>query len=242
MIMARVRRSRYIAVLIVSTIFAAATRIVGTFVTLLGIMAGASMNRAKYNVKLDVGTITAGGTLGILIPPLIILIVMGPVLEVSTIDLFRGAFFPGALFASLYRIYTLARCSLNTQFGPILSDEDQPETSKSCGAEVALVSLGILTLCRILAWVWVKILVLTGPSVVYLFSQLPLKVIFNVWMSFPNSGLAIWPLFSAVLSYFWLSLPHQFIARMQKRLFISFTFGMNFLQDLCLRRLLSLLH
>ena len=167
---------------------------------------------------------------------------MGPVLEVSTIDLFRGAFFHGALFASLYRIYTLARCCLNPQLGPILSDEDQPETSKSYGAEIALVSLGILTLCRILAWVWVTILVLTGPSVVYLFLQLPLKVIFNVWMSFPNSSLAICPLFSAVLSYFWLSLAHQFIARMQKRHFIALTFGMNFLQDLCLRRYLSLLH
>ncbi|MGB1696010.1 MAG: TRAP transporter large permease subunit, partial [Paracoccaceae bacterium] len=84
MIMARVRGSLYIAVLIVSTIFAAATGIVGASVTLLGIMAGATMNRAKYNVQLAAGTITAGGTLGILIPPSIMLIVMGPVLEVST--------------------------------------------------------------------------------------------------------------------------------------------------------------
>ena len=188
------------------------------------------MNRAKYNVQLAVGTITAGGTLGILIPPSIMLIVMRPVLEVSTIDIFCGAFFPSALLASLYRIYTLARCCLNPQLSPILSDEDQPETSKSYCAEVALVSLGMLTLCRILAWVWVKILMLTSPALVCSFSQLPLTVKFNVWMSFPNSGLAIWPLFSAVLSYFWLSLAHQFIARMQKRLFISLTFGMNFLR------------
>ena len=94
MIMARVRGSLYIAVLIVSTIFAAATGIVGASVTLLGIMAGATMTRSGYNVQLAAGTITAGGTLGILIPPSIMLIVMGPVLEVSTLDLFRGAFIP----------------------------------------------------------------------------------------------------------------------------------------------------
>jgi len=107
MIMSRVRGALFIAVLIVSTIFAAATGIVGASVTLLGIMAGATMSRSGYNVRLAAGTITAGGTLGILIPPSIMLIVMGPVLEVSTLDLFRGAFIPGALLASLYLIYTL---------------------------------------------------------------------------------------------------------------------------------------
>ncbi len=149
MIMARVRGALFIAVLIVSTIFAAATGIVGASVTLLGIMAGATMSRSGYNVQLAAGTITAGGTLGILIPPSIMLIVMGPVLEVSTLDLFRGAFVPGALLASLYLLYTLGRCWLNPELGPILSEEDQPETSKFYGAEVALICFGVLTVCRI---------------------------------------------------------------------------------------------
>jgi TRAP-type mannitol/chloroaromatic compound transport system permease large subunit/TRAP-type mannitol/chloroaromatic compound transport system permease small subunit len=149
MIMSRVRGALFIAVLIVSTIFAAATGIVGASVTLLGIMAGATMTRSGYDVKLAAGTITAGGTLGILIPPSIMLIVMGPVLEVSTLDLFRGAFIPGALLASLYLIYTLGRCWLNPSLGPILAEEDQPETSKFYGAEVSLICLGVLTLCRI---------------------------------------------------------------------------------------------
>ena len=149
MIMSRVRGSLYIAVLIVATIFAAATGIVGASVTLLGIMAGATMNRSGYNVQLAAGTITAGGTLGILIPPSIMLIVMGPVLEVSTLDLFRGAFMPGALLAILFLVYTLGRCWLNPDLGPILSEEDQPKTSDFYGAEVALISLGILTICRV---------------------------------------------------------------------------------------------
>ena len=149
MIMARVRGSLYSAVLIVSTIFAAATGIVGASVTLLGIMAGATMSRSGYNVQLAAGTITAGGTLGILIPPSIMLIVMGPVLEVSTLDLFRGAFIPGALLASLYLFYTLGRCWLNPELGPILPEADQPKTSDFYGAEVALISIGVLTICRV---------------------------------------------------------------------------------------------
>ncbi|MEK9757985.1 MAG: TRAP transporter large permease subunit [Paracoccaceae bacterium] len=211
MIMARVRGSLYIAVLIVSTIFAAATGIVGASVTLLGIMAGATMNRAKYNVQLAAGTITAGGTLGILIPPSIMLIVMGPVLEVSTLDLFRGAFIPGALLASLYLIYTLVRCWINPELGPILSEEDQPETSKFYGAEVALVSLGILTLCRIfglgLSGIFGTYMHFGGFFVLaaalgltYLAYRnlnilrllVPLTVIFHVSVSVANSGLSLW--------------------------------------------------
>ncbi len=149
MIMSRVRGALFIAVLIVSTIFAAATGIVGASVTLLGIMAGATMTRSGYDVKLAAGTITAGGTLGILIPPSIMLIVMGPVLEVSTLDLFRGAFIPGAMLATLYLLYTLGRCWLNPDLGPILSEEDQPRTSAFYGAEVSLICLGVLTVCRV---------------------------------------------------------------------------------------------
>ena len=149
MIMSRVRGALFIAVLIVSTIFAAATGIVGASVTLLGIMAGATMSRSGYDVKLAAGTITAGGTLGILIPPSIMLIVMGPVLEVSTLDLFRAAFIPGALLATLYLVYTLGRCWLNPSLGPVLSEEDQPKTSAFYGAEVALICLGVLTVCRV---------------------------------------------------------------------------------------------
>ncbi|NRB01040.1 MAG: TRAP transporter large permease subunit, partial [Rhodobacteraceae bacterium] len=152
MIMARVRGALFIAVLVVSTIFAAATGIVGASVTILGIMAGATMSRSGYNVQLAAGTITAGGTLGILIPPSIMLIVMGPVLEVSVLDLFRAAFVPGALLASLYLIYTLGRCWLNPSLGPILSEEDQPVTSNRYGIEVVLISVGVLAVCRVFGW------------------------------------------------------------------------------------------
>jgi len=221
MMMARVRGSLFIAVLIVSTIFAAATGIVGASVTLLGIMAGATMTRAGYNVKLSAGTITAGGTLGILIPPSIMLIVMGPVLEVSTLDLFRGAFIPGALLASLYLIYTLGRCWLNPELGPILAEEDQPTTSRFYGAEVALVCLGILTVCRVFGLAIggaFSGLMPFGGLVVFLATitlayaayrnlgilrfTVPIAVLFHVYMIIANFGDGGLPLWSIVFAAF----------------------------------------
>lgn len=147
MMMSRTRGALFIAVLFVSTIFAAATGIVGASVTILGIMAATTMNRSNYDVRLSAGAITAGGTLGILIPPSIMLIVMGPVLEVPVTDLFRAAVLPGALLAGLYMLYTIGRCFINPKLGPILPEEDQPVTSPFYGLEVVLVllALGIFT-------------------------------------------------------------------------------------------------
>ena len=220
MMMARVRGSLFIAVLIVSTIFAAATGIVGASVTLLGIMAGATMTRSGYNVKLAAGTITAGGTLGILIPPSIMLIVMGPVLEVSTLDLFRGAFIPGALLASLYLFYTLGRCWLNPSLGPILAEEDQPDTSRFYGAEVALICLGVLTLCRIfglgiggafggLMPFGGLVVLIAAMALAYaayrnvgiLRIAVPVAVLFHLYMIFANMGDGL-PLWSIVFGAF----------------------------------------
>lgn len=118
--------SLYIAVLFVSTIFAAATGIVGASVTILGIMAAKTMNRSGYDVRLSAGTITAGGTLGILIPPSIMLVVMGPVLEVPVTDLFAAAIVPGIMLAFLYTAYALIRCQLDPSLGPALPEEERP--------------------------------------------------------------------------------------------------------------------
>ncbi len=221
MIMSRIRGALFIAVLIVATIFAAATGIVGASVTLLGIMAGATMTRSGYDVKLAAGTITAGGTLGILIPPSIMLIVMGPVLEVSTLDLFRGAFIPGALLASLYLIYTLGRCWLNPSLGPILAKEDQPETSRFYGAEVALICLGVLTVCRVFGLgvggafagllpfggLFVLLVTLALAYTAYrnlsiLRIAVPIAVLFHLYMIFANMGDDGLPIMSIVLGVF----------------------------------------
>ncbi|MEM9430205.1 MAG: TRAP transporter large permease subunit, partial [Pseudomonadota bacterium] len=129
MMFSRTRGALFVAVLFVSMIFAAATGIVGASVTILGIMAARTMNRSGYDVRLASGTITAGGTLGILIPPSIMLVVMGPVLEVPVTTLFQAAIIPGIMLAFLYMLYALVRCWINPDLGPILPPEEQPQTS-----------------------------------------------------------------------------------------------------------------
>ncbi len=125
LLLASVRGSLYLAVLITATIFAASTGIVGSSVTLLGVMAAPSMKRSGYDVRLSAGVITAGGTLGILIPPSVMLIVMGPVVGVPTTELFAAAVIPGLMLAGLYIAYTLGRSFLDPGLGPPLPLEER---------------------------------------------------------------------------------------------------------------------
>ena len=130
LMLARLPGSLYIAVMFCATIFAAATGIVGASVTLLGIMAAKAMDRSGYDVRLSAGIITAGGTLGILIPPSVMLVVMGPVIGVPVTDLFAGALIPGLLMAAIYTAYALVRCAINPSLGPPLP-EAQHAASKT---------------------------------------------------------------------------------------------------------------
>jgi len=138
LMLARVRGSLYYAVLFVSVIFAAATGIVGASVTILGIMAAKSMNKSGYDVRLAAGTITAGGTLGILIPPSIMLVVMGPIMEIPVTDLFAAAIIPGILLALLYAGYTTLRCWQNPNLGPVLPEEMRATSMKQVWIEFFL--------------------------------------------------------------------------------------------------------
>ena len=128
MALARTKGSLFVAVLFVATIFGAATGIVGASVTILGIMSAKTMNRSGYDVRLAAGSITAGGTLGILIPPSIMLVVMGPILNVPVTDLFAAAIIPGLMLASLYTGYTLIRCHLNPALGPVVPEDLIPDS------------------------------------------------------------------------------------------------------------------
>jgi tripartite ATP-independent transporter DctM subunit len=126
--LARLSGSLYLAVTSTATIFAAATGIVGSSITLLGVMAAPTMRESKYDVRLSAGCITAGGTLGILIPPSIMLVVMGPVVGVPVTDLFAAAILPGLLLATLYMTYALIRCQINPDLGPPLPEELRPQS------------------------------------------------------------------------------------------------------------------
>jgi tripartite ATP-independent transporter DctM subunit len=124
-LLAPVRGSLYLAVILTATIFAMATGIVGAAVTVLGIMAAPMMIKAGYDARLSSGAIAAGGTLGVLIPPSVMLVVMGPTLGVPVNLLYSAAFGPGFLLAGLYIIYTMGRSFLQPELGPPVPKEDR---------------------------------------------------------------------------------------------------------------------
>ncbi len=148
MIFAPVRGALFAVVILTATVFAMATGIVGAAVTVLGIMAGPIMIKTGYDAKLSAGAIAAGGTLGILIPPSVMLIVMGPVLGVSVADLYAAAFGPGFLLAFLYLVYLLGRAHFNPKLGPPVPKEERVH---SLGAMVVEVLIGVLPLLALIA-------------------------------------------------------------------------------------------
>lgn len=123
--LAWMRGSLYLVVLLTATLFGIASGIVGATVTMLGIMAGPMMIKAGYDAKLSAGAITAGGTLGILIPPSVMLIVMGPTMGVPVNLLYAAAFGPGFLLAGMYIAYCLIRSYINPSLGPPVPIEDR---------------------------------------------------------------------------------------------------------------------
>ena len=123
LLLAPVRGSLFIVVIVTAAAFAMATGIVGAAVTVLGIMAAPIMMRSGYDGRLAAGAITAGGTLGILIPPSVMLIVMGPVLGVSVADLYAAAIVPGFMLAAMYVVYVAVRSFFNPKLGPALPKE-----------------------------------------------------------------------------------------------------------------------
>ena len=118
--LARIPGSLAVATLVTCAIFATATGIVGAVVTLMGLLALPAMLRAGYNVKLSAGVITAGGCLGILIPPSVLLIVYGATAGVSVVKLYAGAFFPGIMLALLYVGYVMIVAKLKPELAPPL--------------------------------------------------------------------------------------------------------------------------
>ncbi len=114
-----------VATLVTCAVFATATGIVGAVVTLMGLLALPQMLRAGYDVKMSAGAITAGGCLGILIPPSVMLIVYGATAGVSVVQLYAGAFFPGLMLAGLYIGYVIIVAKLKPSMAPPLSEKER---------------------------------------------------------------------------------------------------------------------
>ena len=135
--LARVPGSLAVATIVTCAIFATATGIVGAVVTLMGLLAFPAMLRAGYSVPVAAGAITAGGCLGILIPPSVLLIVYGATAGVSVVQLYAGAFFPGVMLASLYVGYVIVLAKLKPSLMPPLSDAERVVPLPALSGELA---------------------------------------------------------------------------------------------------------
>ena len=114
-----------VATLATCALFATATGIVGAVVTLIGLLAFPAMLRHGYDIKLSAGVVCAGGCLGILIPPSVMLILYGATAGVSVVKLYAGAFLPGLMLAGLYMIYVIIRAVINPSLAPKLPKEER---------------------------------------------------------------------------------------------------------------------
>jgi len=118
--------SMAVAALITCAVFSTASGIVGAVVTLMGLLAFPAMADANYKKEFASGVICAGGTLGILIPPSIMLIVYAAIAELSPLRLYAAAVFPGFMLAGFYIIYVIARAYINPSLAPKPKEEEVP--------------------------------------------------------------------------------------------------------------------
>jgi tripartite ATP-independent transporter DctM subunit len=137
-----------VATLVTCALFATATGIVGAVVTLMGLLAFPAMLRHGYDVKLSAGVVCAGGCLGILIPPSIMLILYGATAGVSPVQLYAGALFPGLMLAGLYMAYVVIRCIINPSLAPQLpkSERDVPFATIAYELATSFMPLALLIL------------------------------------------------------------------------------------------------
>ncbi len=146
--LARVPGSLAVATLFTCAVFATATGIVGAVVTLMGLLALPQMLKGGYDIKISAGAITAGGCLGILIPPSVMLIVYGATAGVSVVQLYAGAFFPGLMLAGLYVVYVVVLAKIKPNLMPPLSAEQRfvplPPTMQALSTSVSNFALPAL--------------------------------------------------------------------------------------------------
>jgi tripartite ATP-independent transporter DctM subunit len=140
-----------IATLTTGTIFATATGIVGASVTLLGLLAFPAMMKAGYNKQYAAGAVTAAGTLGILIPPSVLLILYGFVAGVSVPRLYAGAFIPGFALAGLYFAYIVLRAKFQPHLAPMLPKEMREQVTPA--QMVVLIFRGFVPIVTLILFV-----------------------------------------------------------------------------------------
>lgn len=126
----RMRGGLTLAVIAISVVLAATTGIIGASMTVMGVLALPSMMKYGYQKELSCGAIAAGGSLGILIPPSIMLVILGSYAQISVGQLFAAALMPGLLLATLYALYAGILTYFNPEYGPPVSEEELSQTSR----------------------------------------------------------------------------------------------------------------
>lgn len=137
-----------VTTVVTSTIFAAATGVINASVVTMGLLALPAMLKHKYNKSLATGSIAAGGTLGVIIPPSVLILIYGPVAGVSVGQLFMGAVIPGLLLSLLYVLYVIIHCYIKPSDGPPLPREevDIPFNEKLKLLATSVLPVGLLML------------------------------------------------------------------------------------------------
>jgi len=143
-LLGRLKGGLAIATVLSCTIFAAATGVVGATVVTMGIIALPAMLKYKYDKPLACGSICAGGALGILIPPSILILVYAPIANVSVGALLIGAFVPGLVLAGLYVVFIAVRCFITPSMGPSIAEDEIKVTLRN---KLIMFSTSVLPVC-----------------------------------------------------------------------------------------------
>lgn len=180
-LMGPVRGGVALAVVIVSTLFAACTGVIAASVVTMGLLALPVMLKHGYNKEIACGSVCAGGTLGILIPPSIMLIVMADQTGLSVGKLFIGSIGPGILLAFIYIVYFSVRCYFNPELGPPISKEEMEAVSTAQLIRMIMVSLvpPIILIFGVLGTIFTGIATPTEASAVGAFLALLMTIAYG---------------------------------------------------------------
>ncbi|NYT66833.1 TRAP transporter large permease subunit [Alcaligenaceae bacterium] len=200
-----------LTVIVLSTVFAAVTGVVGASVISMSLMALPAMLKYGYDKKLATGVVASGGTLGIIIPPSIMLVIMADQSGESVGRLFAGSLLPGLLLAGLYFLYVMIRSWLQPELAPALSEEERNRYTTWQITRMILVNLvpPVLLIFGVLGSIWAGIATPTEASAIGAFTSLALMVVYgrftmkalkeSVWSATRTSCMVIMVMVGATL-------------------------------------------
>ncbi len=171
-----------ISTVIVGALLAASTGVVGASVVAMGVISLPIMMRYKYNTSLATGTICSSGTLGQIIPPSIVLIILGDVFQVPVGDLFQAAIFPGLMLVGLYILYILLIANLKKDMAPaVLIDMNESKKSKQIIKALLAIAPSLSLIILVLGSIFAGLATPTESSAVGCFGAVFLAIVYKTY-------------------------------------------------------------